>query len=98
MEGYAAEVNRAAAKVEEVAVAIDRIAFRPLPTGVKTPRQAAYVMGFLHEWGIDEATVTARFRQLAPVFHPDTGAAASETRMAQLIDARKLLADHARGR
>lgn len=98
VKGFAELADRALAKAQEVAVAIDRIAFRPLRDGVKTPRQAAYVMGFLHEWGIDEATVTARFRQLAPVFHPDTGPAANETRMVQLIEARRLLTEHARGR
>jgi len=76
--------------------ALDRVAFRPLRGGVRTAAQAAYVLGMPSEWGLDEATVNARYRLLAPIYHPDGGQLADAERMAQLIEARSLLLRHLR--
>ena len=76
--------------------ALDRVSFRPLRGGVRTAAQAAYVLGMASEWGLDEATVNARYRLLAPIYHPDGGQLADAERMAQLIEARRLLLRHLR--
>jgi hypothetical protein len=76
--------------------ALDRVSFRPLRAGVRTAAQAAYVLGMPSEWGLDEATVNARYRLLAPIYHPDGGQLADAERMAQLIEARSLLLRHLR--
>jgi hypothetical protein len=76
--------------------ALARLSFRPLRGGVKTAAQAAYVLGMPSEWGLDEATVNARYRLLAPIYHPDGGQLADAERMAQLIEARRLLLRHIR--
>ena len=54
-------------------------------------RQATALMGFPNEWCVDEAALNKRFREMARVFHPDTGLAACPKRMNSLIEARKLL-------
>lgn len=54
-------------------------------------RQATALMGFPNEWCIDETAINKRFREMARVFHPDTGLAACAKRMNSLIEARKLL-------
>ena len=76
--------------------ALARLSFRPLRGGVKTAAQAAYVLGMPSEWGLDEATVNARYRLLAPIYHPDSSQLADAERMAQLIEARSLLLRHLR--
>ena len=76
--------------------ALDRVSFRPMRGGVRTAAQAAYVLGMPSEWGLDEATVNARYRLLAPIYHPDGGQLADAERMAQLIEARSLLLRHLR--
>lgn len=54
-------------------------------------RQAASCLNFPNEWCVDEASINKRFRELAMLFHPDTGLAACEKRMNSLIEARRLL-------
>lgn len=76
---------------ERLKTALQVLAFRPLRDGVRTPRQASYVLGFLHEFGLDRTVVTSRFRALAPLFHPDTGVVPDGDRMRQLVEARNLL-------
>lgn len=90
----AAAIEAAKRTEERVATleqALRALAFRPFPEGVKTPRQAAYVMGFLAEFGLDRDVVVARFRQLAPLFHPDTGLVPDADRLRQVVDARNML-------
>jgi len=90
-----AAVLEEARRAEERAAALEQalrlLAFRPLHDGVKTARQAAYVMGFLNEYGLDRDVVAARFRFLAPLFHPDTGLMPDADRLRQLVDARNML-------
>jgi hypothetical protein len=74
--------------------AIERVSFRPLRGGVRTAAQAAYILGMPSEWGLDEATINARYRLLAPIYHPDGAQLADAERMAQLIEARNLLLRH----
>lgn len=76
--------------------ALERLAFQPLQGGISDVREAARLFGFVNEWCFDEAALMKRFRELAPVYHPDTGIVACRERMAQLIEARNLLLDHVR--
>ena len=75
--------------------AVERLSFRPRP-GRLGLRDAALMLGFATEHDFDEQLVTKRFRELAPIFHPDTGILPCRERMAQLIDARNLLIKHLR--
>lgn len=76
--------------------ALERVSFQVLEGGVRDVRDAAQIFGFANEWCFDEDRVTRRFRELAPVYHPDTGVVADRERMAQLIEARNLLVRHVR--
>lgn len=100
LQGTAGErPDEVASLKEQLAIlrqALDRVSFRPLRGGVRTAAQAAYVLGMPSEWGLDEATVNARYRLLAPIYHPDGGQLADAERMAQLIEARALLLRHLR--
>ncbi len=78
-----------------LAKAIERLAFRP-KSGRLSLNDAAGMLGLLGDHGYDEQLVTKRFRELAPIFHPDTGVLPCRERMAQLIDARNLLLKHLR--
>lgn len=83
--------KRAEDRAATLEQALKLLAFRPFAEGVKTPRQAAYVMGFLNEYGLDRDVVAARFRHLAPLYHPDTGMIPDADRLRQLVDARNML-------
>jgi hypothetical protein len=96
------EYNRLTGSIEKLeyrnsalARAIDRLSFRPRP-GRLSLRDAATMLGFASERECDEHLVTRRFRELAPIFHPDTGILPCRERMAQLIEARNLLVKHLR--
>jgi len=84
-------------RLDEARDAVERLAFEPLPSGVRSPRQAAHVMGFPGELGLTEAQIAARFRKLAPVYHPDTGFITGGQHMSQLLEARRILLDYMRG-
>ncbi|SMH57830.1 J domain-containing protein [Azospirillum agricola] len=99
----AADVGRLEAAVETLgyrnktlAHALKRLSFQPLDGRVTELRDAVQMFGFVNEWCFDEEQVRRRFRELAPVYHPDTGVVACRERMAQLIDARNLLVRHVR--
>lgn len=99
----AAEIERLEAVVETLgyrnkalAHALKRLSFQPLDGPITEVRDAAQLLGFINQWCFDEDQVRRRFRELAPVYHPDTGVAACRERMAQLIDARNLLVRHVR--
>lgn len=99
----AAQADRLRSRVEtleyrakSLANALERVSFRPLDGGVREVRDAAQIFGFVNEWCFDEDRVVRRFRELAPVYHPDTGIVACRERMAQLIEARNLLIRHVR--
>lgn len=99
----AADVGRLEAAVETLgyrnkalAHALKRLSFQPLDGRVTELRDAVQMFGFVNEWCFDEDQVRRRFRELAPVYHPDTGVVACRDRMAQLIDARNLLVRHVR--
>ncbi|MBI1209029.1 MAG: hypothetical protein GC191_17290 [Azospirillum sp.] len=79
-----------------LASALARLAFRPLDGGPQTLAEAARIMGFGDPHELDERAVARRFRELAPVYHPDTGALPCRERLSQLIDARGLLVRHLR--
>ena len=77
---------------DRLRAALDRLAFKPIDGGPRTTAQAAWILGFQNEWGLDPRGVTARFRQLALLFHPDTGVLPDPVRMSQLSVARDILA------
>ena len=83
-------------KLDAAAASVEKLAFTPVPGGVRTPRQAAYVLGILDEDQTSEAEITRRFRLLAPHYHPDTGLLTGSERMTQLIEARRILVAHLR--
>ncbi|WP_029007918.1 hypothetical protein [Azospirillum halopraeferens] len=76
--------------------ALERVSFQPLDGGLTQVRDAARLFGFVNEWCFDEDRVVRRFRELAPVYHPDTGVVGCRDRMVQLIEARNLLIRHVR--
>ncbi|HYG86433.1 MAG TPA: hypothetical protein VD978_09260 [Azospirillum sp.] len=97
------EVARLEGKLETLeyrnkalANALERVSFQPLAGGLKQVRDAAALFGFVNEWCFDEDRVVRRFRELAPIYHPDTGMVGCRERMAQLIEARNLLVKHVR--
>lgn len=97
------DVRRLEAAVETLgyrnktlAHALQRLSFQPLDGRITHVRDAAQLFGFVNEWCFDEDQVRRRFRELAPVYHPDTGIVACRERMGQLIDARNLLVRHVR--
>lgn len=99
----AAEMERLQTRVETLEYrgraltnALERVSFQVLDGGIRDVRDAAQIFGFANEWCFDEDRVTRRFRELAPVYHPDTGVIADRERMAQLIEARNLLVRHVR--
>ena len=91
----ATSVERLEYRNRALANAVERLSFRPRP-GRLGLRDAALMLGFASEHDFDEQLVTKRFRELAPIFHPDTGILPCRERMAQLIDARNLLIKHLR--
>lgn len=97
------EVDRMAAAAESLghrnkalSKALERMSFQPLDGKLTEVRDAARLFGFVNEWCFDEDRVVRRFRELAPVYHPDTGIVACRERMAQLIEARNILVRHVR--
>lgn len=99
----AAEVARLEGRIESLEYrnkalvnALERVSFQPLAGGLTQVRDAASMFGFANEWCFDEDRVVRRFRELAPVYHPDTGMVGCRERMAQLIEARNLLIRHVR--
>ncbi len=88
-------VERLEYRNRALASAVQRLSFRPR-AGRLGLREAALVLGFANEYEYDEQLVTKRFRELAPIFHPDTGISPCRERLALLIDARNLLIKHLR--
>lgn len=78
----------------QLRTALDQLAPKALPQPPRTAAQAAWLMGFANEWGLTAELVTGRYRQLARIYHPDTGIAADSSRMAQLTAARGVLMQH----
>jgi len=88
------EVTRLREENAQLRTALDHLAPKALPQPPRTAAQAAWLMGFANEWGLTPDLVTGRYRQLARIFHPDTGIAADSSRMAQLTAARGVLMQH----
>ncbi len=75
--------------------AIDRLAFRP-HVGHLELGDATAILGLSRVPDYDEQMVSKRFRELAPIFHPDTGVLPCRERMGCLIEARNLLVGYLR--
>lgn len=78
----------------QLRAALDHLAPKAMAQPPRTAAQAAWLMGFANEWGLTQDLVTGRYRQLARIYHPDTGIAADGSRMAQLTAARGVLMQH----
>ena len=100
-DSASAERDKELARLHEENVqlraALDHLAPKALPQPPRTAAQAAWLMGFANEWGLSPELVTGRYRQLARIYHPDTGIAADSSRMAQLTAARGVLMQHLKG-
>ncbi|MBF0562698.1 MAG: J domain-containing protein [Alphaproteobacteria bacterium] len=77
-------------ELDRLRAIVELLSFRPLSSGVRTRAEALHIMGFPPGFIPDQATVRARFRQLATVYHPD-GAYGSHLRMSQLNAAMTIL-------
>ncbi|MCB9957323.1 MAG: hypothetical protein H6843_01785 [Rhodospirillaceae bacterium] len=84
--------RKVGAEVAGLRAALETLAFAPLENGVRSAAEALYVLGWHGGMDLDADALGRRFRALALVYHPDTGAAPSGPRMAQLVEARNLLA------
>lgn len=84
--------GEAGGEVAGLRAALETLAFVPLENGVRSAAEALYVLGWPDGMELDADALGRRFRALALVYHPDTGAAPSSPRMAQLVEARNLLA------
>lgn len=88
------ELSRLREENAQLRTALDHLAPKALPQPPRTAAQAAWLMGFANEWGLTPELVTGRYRQLARIYHPDTGIAADGSRMGQLTAARGVLMQH----
>ena len=69
---------------------LSKLLFTPLEGGVKTKLDALYVFGFPSKLDPTKMTITARYKELASVYHPDT-ALGSHTHMTQINQAYQIL-------
>lgn len=88
------EVARLRDENAQLRAALDQVSPKALPQPPRTATQAAWFMGFANAFGLTPELVTGRYRQLARIYHPDTGIAGDSTRMAQLTAARGVLIQH----
>jgi hypothetical protein len=91
------KLENAEAEIKRLQGLTQLLAFEPLEGGIKTRRDALYVLGFAADAMPAKAAIKARFRTLARIFHPDINVDPKfalfndHRRMAQLNDAMKLL-------
>jgi hypothetical protein len=91
-----ARVEKLEYRTGQLVQALEKISFEPREEGIASLAEAAAVFGFRGHQAVDEQMITRRFRQLAPIYHPDTGMLPCRRRMALLIEARKFLLSHVR--
>ncbi len=72
---------------------VSLLAFEPLPGEVETRADALYVLGYHAMARPDAKVLRSRFRQLATVYHPDSGYG-SHDQMSQLNSAMEYLKNH----
>jgi hypothetical protein len=86
-----AELARLREEAGRLRAAIASLAPRLLPQPPRTPQQSAWILGLANEWGLDAGGINARYRQLALLFHPDSGVYPDHERMIQLNAAKTIL-------
>jgi hypothetical protein len=87
------ELERSQRRIEQLLSFLERLSFQPIPGGVRSQEEARYILGLAPTAPTDTESLIARFRSLAPVYHPDSGLSESHTRMVQLLEARRYLAN-----
>jgi hypothetical protein len=90
------EIEELRANVEILRDGIKKLMFNPVTGGVRRSGDAARILGLTLDSKLDEMAINRRFRELAPLYHPDTGVVGGSVHMAQLIDARRVLLRHLR--
>ena len=85
--------ERARKELEQLEALVSVLAFEPLRRDVETRADALYVLGYHAMARPDETRLRRRFRQLATVYHPDSGYGSHE-RMSQLNSAMEYLKSH----
>ena len=77
-------------ELERLRTIVSVLAFEPLPGGVASREDALYVLGFAPNSHPGRGVLTARFRMLATIHHPD-GVYGNHQRMSQLNAAMAVL-------
>ena len=80
----------AESELERLKATVSALSFSPLRDGVRSRADALHILGFPPAERPDRSMVTARFRMLATIHHPD-GELGSHQRMSQLNAAREIL-------
>lgn len=91
------KLDMAEAEVKRLQGLLQLLAFSPLEGGVKSRKDALYVLGFPSDSLPTKTAIKARYRALAMIYHPDSnvdpdyGIFNDRDRMAQLNEAMRLL-------
>lgn len=84
------KLEAAEARIERLGEIVDALRFEPLHDGVRTRSDALFVLGFAPHSRPGFDAVRNQFRNLAKIYHPDSGFGDNH-RMSQLNDALRVL-------
>jgi hypothetical protein len=84
------KLKKARAEITRLRYQIKSLFFEPLEQGVKSRRDALYILGFHPKSFPDDDEIRKRYRKLAAIHHPDSGHG-DHSRMSQLNEAMSLL-------
>lgn len=96
-DSLANKLERTENEIKRLQSLIQLLAFKPLPQGVKTRRDALHVLGFHPDANPSVNEIKSSYRALALIYHPDSnldknyGLFHDNLRMSQLNDAMRLL-------
>ncbi len=96
-EGAIRKLESAEAEIKRLQGLLQILSFKPLVQGVRTRRDALYVLGFTPDANPSQAEIKTAYRTRAMIFHPDSnrdahyGVFNDHQRMSQLSEAAKLL-------